>query len=268
VTDDARSIRESPGEWLYHYTTLETALVYVLSTWRLRLSPFSAMRDPREYTDWAVPAAGFTGDAPQVSVEQAWAAANERLNRLKREFKLLSLTMDDPADETEYGRGYARSRLWQEYAGRGRGVCLTFHKQTMIESLADQLSSFQRSAHGEVDYRNGRLFQEIFVDLGEALKGDLEAVANQKVATHLEALFLTKNTEWASEHEYRFIVRAEPEEEVFVNVSDSLVGVCLGPEAPQEAFYAIRHFAREGEVAIGKLLWWNNQPLLVGIARD
>jgi hypothetical protein len=41
-------VRETPGEWLYHYTTIETALVHILPTRHLRLGPFSRMRDPRE----------------------------------------------------------------------------------------------------------------------------------------------------------------------------------------------------------------------------
>jgi hypothetical protein len=43
-----------PGEWLYHYTSLETALVHILPNLTLRLNPFSEMRDPREYTKWLI----------------------------------------------------------------------------------------------------------------------------------------------------------------------------------------------------------------------
>jgi hypothetical protein len=268
VTERVRSIRETQGDWLFHYTTLETAVVYILPTLKVRLNPFSSMRDPREYTRWSVPVAGFTGDASDVDVDQAWAAADARLNALKDEFKLLSMTMDDPANEEgEYGRGYARSRLWEAYAGRGGGVCLTFDKSTAIASISEQLKRVGRSENGPVTYRNDELFREIFVDLGDALKGDVNRIADEKLATHMKALFLTKNAEWESEREYRFIVQSELPY-VEVDVSDSLMGVCLGPETPKDAFYAIRYFAREADIAIGKLLWWNNRPLLVGIARD
>ncbi len=202
-------------------------------------------------------------------MEQAWAAASFRLNSLKDEFKLLSMTMDDPAEDLgEYGRGYARSRLWEAYADRGRGgVCLVFDKGVAAASIPNQLRQIGRTAHGPVKYRNERLFREIFVDLGQALKGDLDRIADEKLARHMDSLFLTKNTEWASEREYRFIVQSD-EEYVSVDVSKSLVGIWLGPETPKEAFHAVRNFARRADVAIAKLQWWNNAPLLVGIARD
>jgi hypothetical protein len=239
-----------------------------MPTLTVRLSPFSEMRDAREYTRWAVPAAGFTGDAADVDVDQAWAAASSRLNSLKDEFKLLSMTMDDPAeDEGEYGRGYARSHLWEAYADRGRGVCFVFDKEVATALVPNQLQQIGRTAHGPVTYRNERLFREIFVDLSEALKGDLDRIADEKLARHMDSLFLTKNTEWASEREYRFIVQSD-EQYVSVDVSESLVGICLGPETPKQAFHAVRHFARHADVAIAKLLWWNNDPLLVGIARN
>jgi hypothetical protein len=225
------------------------------------------MRDPREYQDWSVPAAGFTGDTPNEVVERAWADANLRLNTLRRRFKLLSFTEDDLETPGEYGRGYSRSRLWESYADGGAGVCLALHKETAANEVRPQVEELGRSTDGSVVYKNARLFEEIFVDLGEAVRGDLDRIADEKLATHMDALFLTKNTEWQSESEYRFIVECEPEF-VYVDVPESLVGVCLGPETPDTALEAIRYFAREKTLAIGKLLWMNNEPLLVGITRD
>jgi hypothetical protein len=53
-----KEIRDGPGDWLYHYTTLEAALVHILPQRQLCLSPFSKMRDPREYKQWFPGAAG------------------------------------------------------------------------------------------------------------------------------------------------------------------------------------------------------------------
>ena len=68
-------IRERPGEWLYHYTTLETALVHVLPRHRLRLSPFSRMRDPREYKQWFPGAAGFLEEISESDLGRAMRQA-------------------------------------------------------------------------------------------------------------------------------------------------------------------------------------------------
>ena len=142
-------IRETPGQWLYHYTTLETALVHILPEQRLRLSPFSRMRDPREYKRLSPPASGFIGDVSEEDLMRGYAATEARLNLLRDEFKLLSFTTDsESATEGVYGRGFARSRLWEAYAGLGSGVCIVLRKQDALEVIRPQLEAFGRSAHG------------------------------------------------------------------------------------------------------------------------
>ena len=122
-------VRETPGEWLYHYTTIETALVHILPTWRVRLSPFSRMRDPREYKQWLPGALGsYEGDIDALMPNYAEAAL--RLNLLRDEFKLLSLALDsEDVAEGTYGRGFARSRLWELYGGGAR-VCASCFART------------------------------------------------------------------------------------------------------------------------------------------
>src|SRR4029077_20218769 len=86
-------IRETPGQWLYHYTTIETALVHILPTRLLRMTPFSRMRDPREHKRWFPGAVGYyEGDVDALMPNYAESAL--RLNLLRDEFKLLSLTLD------------------------------------------------------------------------------------------------------------------------------------------------------------------------------
>jgi hypothetical protein len=51
-----------PGELLYHYTTLMSAVIHILPTRRMRLSPFTRMRDPREAKDWSQFMVGYDPD--------------------------------------------------------------------------------------------------------------------------------------------------------------------------------------------------------------
>jgi hypothetical protein len=117
-----------PGEVLFHYTTLDTAVRYILPDTQLRMSPFSSMRDPREYQRWRPAAGGYMGDDARLELDDHVGEIEDTVNALKDRFKLLALTMDDPHDATVYGRGFARSRLWEAYGDRGRGVCLVFEK--------------------------------------------------------------------------------------------------------------------------------------------
>jgi len=258
-------IREKPNEWLYHYTTLEAALLHVLPRRELRLSPFSRMRDPREYKQWFPDAAGFIGEVTDTELGRAIHEASERLNLLRDEFKLLSLTQDSPdPGEGVYGRGFARSRLWELYAGRSSGVCLVLGKHAAKETLARQLKAIGTATHKPVQYENGPIHTEIMFNF-EEIFGDLDVLAQRIAERHLDRLFLTKNTEWESEREYRFLVRS-PNEYEYVDISDALVAVIRGPESDADTEETLGVFARDYDLGLGLLRWDNNDPILIGRA--
>jgi hypothetical protein len=216
------------------------------------------MRDPREYKQWFPPAVGF-GDFN----EPRYVDASARLNLLRSEFKLLALTVDsDDSNEDVYGRGFARSRLWHDYAGRGSGVCLVLRKDDAVRTITEQLESLGRAAYGAVRYENKRISQEITLGF-EELAGDLDAIADRIAESYLEPLFLTKNTEWESEREYRFVVRSRSEYE-FVDIAACLHAVCRGPGSFRRAEQALGHFARELGIALGYVEWNSNRPILIG----
>ena len=192
------------------------------------------------------------------------AESTLRLNLLRDEFKLLSLTLDgeDPAEGT-YGRGFARSRLWELYAGGGSGVCLVLRKDEAASVITPQLEALGGAAHGRVRYANEPTHTNVMFSFEELFAGDVDAIADRIAEQHLEKLFLTKNTEWESEREYRFIVRS-PAEYEYVDVSNALVAVCRGPESARESEHALRYFANEFGVAIGYVEWDHNAPRLLG----
>ena len=79
------------GQYLFHYTTLPTALEHILPDRTFRMSPFSQMRDPRESQAWLGTGGGW-GDIDDKLYWEFYA----RLNRVKDRCKLFSLTQDDP----------------------------------------------------------------------------------------------------------------------------------------------------------------------------
>jgi len=170
------------------------------------------------------------GEITDDDMTRAQVEAAQGLYDLKNQFKLLSFTQDDPDAVTpgEYGRGYVRSRLWELYADVGRGVCLVLHKERAITEIVSQLERHGPEHHGSVCYENHRLSSEIFFDLEPLLAGRYAEAEEEKLGQYMEELFFTKNTEWTSESEYRFVVRTPDAEPVYVDVSQSLQGLCLG----------------------------------------
>jgi hypothetical protein len=141
----------APGERLYHYTSLAAALEHIVPTRKLRLSPFSSMRDPRESRDWRI-VGEFGGDRKDDSLREdtlRWIKFNRELQERKRLMKVLSLTRDDPDRGNRmsvlFGRGFAHPRLWEQYADNHHGVCLCFHLGKLIDELSAGLAPLGRS---------------------------------------------------------------------------------------------------------------------------
>jgi hypothetical protein len=142
-------------------------------------------------------------------------------------------------------------------------VCLVLRKDEAASVITPQLEALGRAAHGRVRYANEPTHTNVMFSFEELFAGDVDAIADRIAEQHLEKLFLTKNTEWESEREYRFIVRS-PAEYEYVDVSNALVAVCRGPESARESEHALRYFANEFGVAIGYVEWDHNAPRLLG----
>jgi hypothetical protein len=252
------------GETLFHYTTLAAAIEHILPAMSLRMSPFSAMRDPRESKRWAVAGAGYVGDDEQVGRTRR-EEFEFLLNQLKDTCKLLSFAEDDPDGEPGYRRGFARPRLWEQYGGRSAGVCLAFDREKLTYTLRSQLDGSIRFDHGPVAYRDERLSRQLFFDMTpspESVTERLEAHLDE----HWHDLFFVKLTDWSTEHEYRFVTRTDHTDPVFVDVPDALIAVCLGQDTPPQYFPALVELVRGTHVRLRKMLWWNNEPHVVGFS--
>src|SRR5258705_1799425 len=84
---------ESADRYLYHYTTADTAIKYILESGTLRMSPFTTVNDPWEAKHWFAEAVLNSGEdrtALDFMVRTASPA-------LKGESKLLCFTRDAPA---------------------------------------------------------------------------------------------------------------------------------------------------------------------------
>jgi hypothetical protein len=119
----------------------------------------------------------------------------------------------------------------------------------------------------EVEYHDGRLSQEVQLDLA-AIAEDVESAVKAQLRRHIDALFLRKLTDWRSEHEFRVIVETEDSAPIYVDVSRFLAGVILGPDTPPEYLPAIRELCDVPRLAVWRLTWRNSDPRLAPVAFD
>lgn len=261
-----------PGSCFFHYTTREAAFGGIMAEGRLRLSTYGRMRDPLENQRWRFTFAG-NGPRPEddaVLLEQLdeYKVFEEKLNAGVRDLShLLSLTVDvepDPEGEQEpFCRGWARARMWEQYAEQHRGICLAFDKERLEENL-------MASVPGLVVYSrkviyNGRGLLKPIIDR-QAI--DRPGFAADYINQNNGSLFFTKARDWETEHEYRFVVLARDEAPISVAYGDSLVAVIAGDQMPRWEIPALLAKCQEAGVAARQMKWANWKPGVVPIAPD
>jgi hypothetical protein len=264
LTEELRDkLLKQPGTTLFHYTQLSTAVEDILPEFQFRLSPFSMMRDPRESGWWGLASAWF-GDPPDAA--QTAQELDLRFNLIKATFKVMSLTQDDPDEGVDsiYRCGFARPRLWEQYGGNHRGVCLCFDKQALIETLHARFASFSTRRDGAVTYEDGPIATAaLYADLAKAIEAGGDRFLGEHLARHMNELFFKKNTDWATEFEYRFVVRTDDEAPAFVDVAPALRAVIVGWLVARPYLPAFRALCEQHDVGLFRLEWNVGKPILL-----
>jgi Protein of unknown function (DUF2971) len=257
------------GRYFFHYTRLSSAIEGILPKLRLRFSRFSSMRDPRE-TQWAF-ATVFTGFEDEDSEPDRLSATLwGTLEHAREDVRILSLTEDDNASNDIFGRGFARPRLWEQYAGNHVGSCLCLERSALEAAIADSVSAvggrvFQRS----VDYRDAEIgLHASQFDLNRARGRDADQVIHEHMEEHVDELFFTKLTDWRSESEYRFVTFWRSPEELFVDVSKALKAVLLGHQVKREYAPALYALCEPRDIGVAKVWWQNGRPWIHRAARN
>jgi hypothetical protein len=250
------------GPYLFHYTTLAAAVEHILPSLMFRMSPFSEMRDPRESSDWWASATKPDHDVPNE--DQLFFGFSRYLMSQKPFFKVMSVTRDEPRPPPNeiFGRGFARPRLWAQYGGNHSGVCLCFDRHALVAHLVPELRKLGRLEHGDVLYEDEPIAPHVLhFDLGLAAARGVEALIEELLDRHLDELFFKKLCDWATEYEYRFVVRTSNGEPVVVDIAPALRGVVLGEAVSSSYYPAIRALCDSRGIAVTKLKWVNGQPI-------
>jgi hypothetical protein len=198
---------------LFHYTGAEK-LALILTSQRLWLSPYSAMRDPRENNTWR-PGLSL-GDGLDPNSFDAQALWEELDAAVRQRAKLVCFTMDRPEHEYSFSgtsRGWARARMWEQYAERHRGAVLVFDHDKLDEIMTTQIDG--RVHKGPVRYLDGYWSMDAFRGLmvEDLLERGCVAVADEIIEKHGDDLYFEKDVDWASEFEYRFVTVSEADHE-------------------------------------------------------
>ncbi len=214
---------------VYHYTTTETALNYILKGKEIRLSPRRASIDPVENIDewYSYSGGGNKSSSPEIKAnarkvtdlfkkrftktKQVCFCEN---NELKNEEKMTSLPIE------KYG--FFKPRMWDNYADRYKGVCLAFSLKELIAEADKNDIIFNRINYIDT----GKIKRNhITIDLENVGLIGIEEYFNQNIKKEGKHLF-DKHNDYSGEKEFRFCSFSEKEFD-YLNISNALRGVFI-----------------------------------------
>lgn len=253
---------------LFHYTSHNVALEYILQNRELRFSPITKVNDPRESLEWMYSLS--MEDDVELDMD-ALIEIHKNLNiALRNNIKLLCMSQSKaaPTDRfvhEEFYKGYARSRMWAQYAGNHSGVCLAFDMPMLWQCLSDQLGDNSDLYSGPVNYTNSLTYEQdgFFFDYKKYLELGPEKVAQEKLARLKDVYFFTKNEDWSSEQEFRILLRDNTEGYRNFDFQKSLKAIFLGHQFPKAYMPLMEIFSKKFEVDVFTMHWHNGYPAVL-----
>ena len=141
---------------IYHYTKIESGL-NILFEKKICLNDIGKTNDPRESRPWELPPLQSFGNQNNPNKEKIIEEANEMIRNdipkvMRDEWKVVCFTLDaenyDPLwndskalYDALINPGYARPRMWAQYAEDHKGMCLLLDKNLFEKIFNRNLES-------------------------------------------------------------------------------------------------------------------------------
>lgn len=214
---------------VYHYTTTETALNYILKDKKLRLSPRKNSIDPIENKDdwYSYSDGGYETSSPNVK-DKAYKVKDMFKKRfaktkqvcfcknkiIKDEEKMTSLPIE------KYG--FFKPRMWDNYSDKYNGVCLAFSRKELEKeavknnTISDDLNYIKINKISE---------KHKSIDVKEVGVLGTDKYYEQNVKTEEKRLF-NKHIDYQGENEFRLCSFTDSEYD-YIDISKALKGIFI-----------------------------------------
>jgi hypothetical protein len=247
---------------LCHYTSAQTAFDHILPSQSLRMSPYVRMRDPLENRELGFVSARPTGGDND---EGRLLQMADLIQQVRRGMLLLSFSTDASRgyrrNDEPFMRGWARARMWEQYAENHAGVCIVFKREPLLEAVRAGATDAGKVAAREVSYlpRGFADTDTHTVDLSRFNPFDLPGLA-RFVIEHQDDLFFVKALDWEGEHEFRIVelppeARSEQYKVVPFGGPSSIAAVIVGERFPAWQLPGARAVCDRLDVRLLQLDW-------------
>lgn len=261
---------EGSDDLLFHYTSLNAACS-ILSSNKLRLSNLTNLNDPLEFCR----PNGFSFNGFEIDMKKAVRELYESLKERENKVRLLSFCRDfftegewDNKNNQSFSsnlifKGWARTRMWAQYADNHRGVCLVFDKSEISEKFKELQNNHTKILEPQkITYTND------FSKVEDLMTRELNVKNSCGNFLHfcldeerLNCLFI-KCEDFRDENEYRFVLinntLSSSAEDCYFDFGTSLKAIILG-----ERFSPILKFSLPSNIEQFKIIWNCGIPDLI-----
>lgn len=249
--EDKNNHRFFGRDMIYHYTSMETAIEYILAEDQLRFSSFRKVNDPIEkgikslgYIYSGIPDLN-TLRRKEIELENRLQKNEndlEMMNKIRLdECKLLCFSQNDDKimlsgsshiDMKKYYRsGFFKPRMWAQYGDKSQGVCIAISREKLANEIKKMYPNF-------ILYKSQVIYSDSIekVRMAHQLKinpdtiGDFrEYYINTHVKNNRNEMFFSKNEDWKDENEYRYLLITDnKKKDYYINISSSIEAVFCG----------------------------------------
>ena len=227
--------------FLFHYTSLD-ACCSIIESKQLRMGNLANTNDPLEFCGFPSPC--FIGDIETSDMAKKFSENQEAQNLRNKAIRILCFCQDFTYEELKEGKytqifaanflnkGWARVRMWAQYADNHKGACLVFDKAKFQQQFKKLEKDDVRLKEQKITYTNIFADFESIMTL-EITEVDIEKDFSEFYLDEKRLSFLFRKCEdFHDENEYRFCIIDKTlqslDEIVSIDIGNSLKAVVLG----------------------------------------
>lgn len=218
---------------LYHFTSTENAIQYILPSLKLRMNSLGKMNDPKEnlmhiinshlYSEYKYKIGDITETVDAMM--------------MSKETKIVSFSTDKKNKDIETTKGYNLQRMWAQYGANHTGICIVIDYEKFKFENTKIIEEYNIKDNS-VEYNNKFCVPPSFTPLvgrkpeiskSNSLSRHDEWKKYQSNPQFVKEQFFTKNIDWEGECEYRFLTFVEnSNNEIYLSIKNSLIKVITG----------------------------------------
>lgn len=226
---DIDNIHGCGDRYVFHYTSL-AGLAGILHSGSFKFSRRENLNDPRErklfefgYNPALIPGGVSQADHEVLRLNVQAVFATARIACFTEEGT-------ESSRDGYFARGWSRARAWAQYGMNHKGVCFVFDRQNLISAAREACAAPVVAESVRYEDRQSLEWADETPAVLTTDATDQRKILEGWRSRHLHQLFFEKNTDWASEREFRIVTFADGDVEV--PIQSSLEAIILGEDFP------------------------------------